>query len=713
MKNKLNNAKVFELQGLLEDFLDKISEVDSHITNKDILLLVKDLNDFILNNATYEPKDLDIVEVDGVLKYRKDLETPFEEYKLVQESEELVSDNVEEKVVQVTPVSEIFEKIAEEIQEKTTKENITKHEICIVPLPEDINKKSDIIQGVVVEPHQDIYLNELLEIPITSSKEICLVPPADSKETIECTIEAQKEVLVLTPHQQERFDGATKRIDEILNRSNSLYKINSAGDSVVNYMAVLEGAAGTGKTTMMTKILEHFADNRISVCFCSPTHQALGVIRDTLRKYELEFCESVQDLIYGDCKLIIKTLASFLGIKMKRDLENGKESFVEDKRAEKIMVDVLCIDESSMVSKDQLAIICAKLHICVKAILFIGDEIQLPSPSDKEPNKIFTLPYFAKFSLEEIVRQAADNKLLPLAWELRSYILNKQYPYKPSVLLHDGRMNENIIIYRNNQPGFIYHYGQDQAKLKLISTYTNRVCNEYNNFIRWEKLIGNCGEMENIKIEKTLELTSTQSAFPAAPVAVSTPPVEKEDRVRIYTQEEFREYYVGEKIIILETNQANGDVIHQNGEVITIQSVFNRVHSIFIETTTSDIFGQSQMEEFKLEYYEIIDTNFKRVNVIKFHQVELYHQIINLLSIETHKNTGKHKWKKFYDFKEKFTKVNYLFAATLYKLQGSTCENLYLDARDLDKFFIWNPDIVYRLIYVALTRPKNSIIILI
>ena len=118
MKNKLNNAKVFELQGLLEDFLDKISEVDSHITNKDILLLVKDLNDFILNNATYEPKDLDIVEVDGVLKYRKDLETPFEEYKLVQESEELVSDNVEEKVVQVTPVSEIFEKIAEEIKEQ-------------------------------------------------------------------------------------------------------------------------------------------------------------------------------------------------------------------------------------------------------------------------------------------------------------------------------------------------------------------------------------------------------------------------------------------------------------------------------------------------------------------------------------------------------------------------------------------------------------------
>ncbi len=694
MKNKLKQLKNLELQGILEDFLKDLSDIDSYVDNSDVLKLIVNLSNFILSNTSYEPKDLDIVEVDGVLKYRKDLETPFEEYTLVQEDQgiQIPQEVVEEPI----PVNKIFEIVACEVQNSQQEKikEITSKEITIIDLP----------------PSRDDQI-----IPI--SKEVVVLSEVEN-EIIDCEIEPTpiKEILILTPHQQERFDGVTKRILDILDRSNSVYKTNSAGDSVINYMAVLEGAAGTGKTTMMTKILEWFDGMNLSVCFCSPTHQALGVIRDTLRKYDLDFCESVQDLQFGKTNLIIKTLASFLGIKMKRDLENGQESFVEDKRAEKITVDILCIDESSMVSKDQLQIICSKLHICVKVILFIGDEIQLPSPSDKEPNRIFNLPLNVKFSLEEIVRQAADNKLLPLAWELRSYILNKQYPYKPSVLLHDGRMNENIIIYRNNQQGFIYHYGQDRATEKLISTYTNKICNEYNHYIRWEKLIGNCGGMDDtIKVNKTLRLTSKTGPDP---ISISyqdlVTDTEEVERNKIYTNEEFREYFIGEKLIVLETNQANGDVVHQNGEVISIMSVCERVHSIFIETNQGkDMFDVSSLEEFKLEYFEILDTNFKKINVIKFNQIDNYHNIINLLSIETNKNTGKNKWKKFYDFKEKFTKVNYLFAATLYKLQGSTCQNLYLDARDLDRFYSWNPDIVYRLIYVALTRPRDSIIILI
>lgn len=694
MKNKLKQLKNLELQGILEDFLKDLSDIDSYVDNSDVLKLIVNLSNFILSNTSYEPKDLDIVEVDGVLKYRKDLETPFEEYTLVQEDQD--TQIPQEVAEEPTPVNKIFEIVACEIQnsQQDKIKEITSKEITIIDLP----------------PSKD-------ELILPISKEVVVLPKVEN-EIIECEIESTpvKEILILTPHQQERFDGVTKRILGILDRSNSVYKTNSAGDSVINYMAVLEGAAGTGKTTMMTKILEWFDSMNLSVCFCSPTHQALGVIRDTLRKYDLDFCESVQDLQFGKTNLIIKTLASFLGIKMKRDLENGQESFIEDKRAEKITVDILCIDESSMVSKDQLQIICSKLHICVKVILFIGDEIQLPSPSDKEPNRIFNLPLNVKFSLEEIVRQAADNKLLPLAWELRSYILNKQYPYKPSILLHDGRMNENIIIYRNNQQGFIYHYGQDRATEKLISTYTNKICNEYNHYIRWEKLIGNCGGMgDTIKVNKTLRLTSKTGP---EPISISyqdlVTDVEEVERNKIYTNEEFREYFIGEKLIVLETNQANGDVIHQNGEVISIMSVCERVHSIFIETNQGkDMFDVSSLEEFKLEYFEILDTNFKKINVIKFNQIENYHNIINLLSIETNKNTGKNKWKKFYDFKEKFTKVNYLFAATLYKLQGSTCQNLYLDARDLDRFYSWNPDIVYRLIYVALTRPRDSIIILI
>lgn len=486
----------------------------------------------------------------------------------------------------------------------------------------------------------------------------------------------------LTDHQQEKFDTLIEKINAVLLSQMQLVR----PPNPAYFMTVLEGAAGTGKTTMMVKVLERLIEEGNNIIFCSPTHQALGVIRETLRENWLNFTESNEDYLLGDDKLIIKTLASFLGIKMKRDEENGTETFEEDPKAAILTCDILAIDESSMVSKDQLKIILRKLHINAKCILFIGDEVQLDSPSDNnESNGIFTLPQ--KFSLTEVVRQAADNKILQLAWEIRSYILSGNCSWLPSQLLTPERTNENIIILKD-QPTFLQHYFDNESKSKLIATYTNKITNEYNDYVRQCRLIGT-GKPLDIDIDGNGKNTIT-------------------------SWDELKEFYPGEELVALEPNTRNDDIIHQTGERFIIGKITSETKSVITTVQNdADMFGVPEQREFIINYWRIEDTNGKLIWVAKKEETEKLNEVLALLSIEAKKATGKFRWAKYFDIKGRFTRVNKTYAFTLHKLQGSTCEDIYVDARDLNKFWQRMNVGVYKLIYIALTRPKNRVIFLV
>ena len=66
-------------------------------------------------------------------------------------------------------------------------------------------------------------------------------------------------------------------------------------------------------------------------------------------------------------------------------------------------------------------------------------------------------------------------------------------------------------------------------------------------------------------------------------------------------------------------------------------------------------------------------------------------------------------WKVYYDVRNMFASVQYIYSSTIHKLQGSTYETCYVNAYDL----ITNPnmslDEKYRLLYVAITIASNDI----
>ena len=548
----------------------------------------------------------------------------------------------------------------------------------------------------ITEEHTEDYpakttLSELLnKLPSTIGYDRPVVEPLDLDEVEE----VEKEETPLTEHQSEVVNGLLTKISEIM--ANSMIMTNTPAGR----MALFEGAAGTGKTFTMSYVLKTLS-KKYKLAMCSPTHEALSVIRQTLTTAGINFAESPDEYGYGGNNIIIKTIASYLNIKMQRDLENGTESFEEDRNGVTLNCDILCIDECSMISKELIQMMIKKLGIQFKMVLFIGDEPQLPSPSDgEEGNGLFQLPF--KYSLTQVVRQKEGSSLLNVAWWIRSFILAKNTVYVPSQLLTEQLHNNFDIFLTRDQNEFINSYLNNTSTSKYIGTYTNNLTDEYNLYIR------------NLAVMGYQNLNYEVYPFRLSLDTIDETDIEKSNRTYI-TQDpsEYQEFFVGEYLKAAEINQRNNKVYHQNGDIFRIQDLTLREHIVTIETPGTGLYEQASRQEYSLKYWCITDTDGKIVNVVRREDQLLHKELISKLYQEAQRTTGKRRFYKYMSFKEKFTKVNYLFASTLHKLQGKTCEDLYLDVRDLDKYYRNQPLTVYKLIYVALTRPTSRIHILI
>jgi exodeoxyribonuclease-5 len=67
-------------------------------------------------------------------------------------------------------------------------------------------------------------------------------------------------------------------------------------------------------------------------------------------------------------------------------------------------------------------------------------------------------------------------------------------------------------------------------------------------------------------------------------------------------------------------------------------------------------------------------------------------------------------WSTFYDLKERFAEVDYAYASTVHKAQGSTFDTAFVDVRDLRA--CRGPE-RQALLYVAVTRPSRRLALLV
>jgi len=101
--------------------------------------------------------------------------------------------------------------------------------------------------------------------------------------------------------------------------------------------------------------------------------------------------------------------------------------------------------------------------------------------------------------------------------------------------------------------------------------------------------------------------------------------------------------------------------------------------------------------------------------VLDQNSIIAYENLLNNYSY-TAKNTNppyhKEWWKRYFTLKEAFADVQYIFASTIHKLQGSTYNTVHIDLASLINNNRLPVELKYRLAYVAITRARKQIKIL-
>ena len=180
----------------------------------------------------------------------------------------------------------------------------------------------------------------------------------------------------LTEDQQEAYDRVYDRLDR--------------GERYTG----LRGYAGTGKTYLVSRLVEELLEEDCQLSVCAPTHKAVQVLSQEL----------------GDAPVQMQTLHSFLGLRL-QPTEGGEYELVAEEEQD-FTEGVVIVDEASMIGREEWQ------HIEASPMwvqwLFVGDPAQLP-PVNEDPSPALDVP---GPTLETIHRQAADSPILDLAHAL-------------------------------------------------------------------------------------------------------------------------------------------------------------------------------------------------------------------------------------------------------------------------------------------------------
>ena len=229
-------------------------------------------------------------------------------------------------------------------------------------------------------------------------------------------------------------------------------------------MMVLEGFAGTGKTTCVQTFAE---ETDYKIAFTAPTNKATKVLRQMASRHIKRNVDT-------------RTIYSLLGLVLTADGEFKKVDALGENDAGEY--DVLIVDESSMVGSKLFQHIRESVSNFNVKIIFMGDPAQLP-PVNEEHSPVFDLAN--KVTLSKVMRH--DNQILALATDIRECI------YEPGRMPNFAAGNDangGVFIANNGkfrlqmEKGYMSEtYKTTRDVFKTIA-WRNVTVNAHNEFIR-------------------------------------------------------------------------------------------------------------------------------------------------------------------------------------------------------------------------------------
>jgi exodeoxyribonuclease-5 len=427
--------------------------------------------------------------------------------------------------------------------------------------------------------------------------------------------------------------------------------INSKPTEKEDYIYTLSGFAGTGKTTIMNTIIQEVKYN-VKLAVSAPTHKAKEVISKMTGQNG-------------------ETLQALLGLKPNIALEdfNPNKPIFEVQGEQRIgAYKLVIIDEASMINKKLAELLEDTAFNHKTKIIYTGDEYQLPPVGEVLST---TFKHKNIVHLTEIVRQSNSNpnqKLIELA---RNDVRDKT----DTCLEYLKTINTDL----NGNEGF---------KLLDKDTYYNSLLEKYYD----------SEYQQNPDIIKTLAWTN---------IAVTS--INKYIRKNVIKSEEA--IAVGE--ILMGYKSIGKDI---DAPPFYVPIVKNSVDYI---VTKCDLLEKRIMHNTYKGY--VVEVKDGKTPMFILHQ-DSYEDF----RIEMHARHTKAKqfrqWKQYYDFKNQIIlletivfgsaidqkcdkDIDYGYAITVHKCQGSTYKNVGITLTDILKNK--TPQERRQLIYVAISRTSE------
>ena len=306
-------------------------------------------------------------------------------------------------------------------------------------------------------------------------------------------MERFKPMTTLLPEQED----VAKGIQDFLLTDNDSKDLNTVA-------CVLVGPAGSGKTTLTRHIVKFARKERLSIAAVAPTHKARKVIERFINEGSSLF------------RVSTFTIASLLG-KIKAHSYIGTKKYQGGADNKLSMFDIFIIDEVSMVADPEFDEIMKYALYHDKKIVFVGDDAQIPHPTQthgivngmllKLPSRAFSLKN--QFRLTKSVRQDNSNPLVSIYSIIRENMDEDKVLF-PSDLAGDGTFGDprRLSSYDPDKGGYKFVTSEtefiDRIKTEFnkdtdkILVYTNVAVQKYNRVVR--KSLGYRGMFEEGEI---------------------------------------------------------------------------------------------------------------------------------------------------------------------------------------------------------------------
>lgn len=436
----------------------------------------------------------------------------------------------------------------------------------------------------------------------------------------------------------------------------------------------LTGPAGTGKTFALRYVITNCGLSGSTITCCAPTHKACRVLGEAIGKRD------------------IHTIQSVFGFRLTVDLDYfdpNKPLFKPVGKTRLGNTQLLIIDEASMLNSALVKYInnyCRKAEI---KVIFTGDAKQLNPVNEKD---IPAFKFVSKvFNLNQIVRQEKTNPISNLLTILRKDIENKTYKFFTEITKVPEKFDENnegyCVVDTNHFAELVQYnfqsedYTKDVALHKIVAYKNDRV-NQWNNFVR-KSIIGDISDI----IDKNDLFMSYQTI------------VDKFNDTILLNSEEYIVH----------------DIIDTIDNSYKFKGYLVRFQKIYGGEITPTMFIIDHKDKYTYQkYYQVLQN------------------LINIANNASNANDKSNAWKAYFNFKKEYLTLNvvkdsmgkiifdkdidYGFAITSHKSQGSTYNNVYVDIKDMiytnnGSLFKDTEDMLRR-IYVACSRAKNKLILL-